>query len=221
MPTFAPCVIRSQGPAGDPVVRLGLPLLDDYLEFLAGRCRPNTVLAAALRPEGVLHRRGQAAEAGPRGRRAGVHDRAAHRPHRSATAAGRTRSTVRRSGCRARTVRRRLSSVSGLFAFLQARGDVEREPGAAGAARPAGNGNVRARACRWSGRPRTLPRILTPVEVDALTGGFAHAPGPGDGRRDGAGRAAPLRGRSVCGWRICGSPSAGCSSPRARAAISA
>ena len=29
------------------VVRLGVPLVDDYLEFLEGRCRPNTVLAAA------------------------------------------------------------------------------------------------------------------------------------------------------------------------------
>jgi hypothetical protein len=28
------------------VVRLGVPLVDGYLEFLAGRCRPNTVLAA-------------------------------------------------------------------------------------------------------------------------------------------------------------------------------
>lgn len=28
------------------VVRLGMPLVDAYLEFLAGRCRPNTVLAA-------------------------------------------------------------------------------------------------------------------------------------------------------------------------------
>jgi integrase/recombinase XerD len=29
------------------VVRLGVPLLDEYLEFLAGRCRPNTVAAVA------------------------------------------------------------------------------------------------------------------------------------------------------------------------------
>ena len=28
-------------------MRLGVPLLDEYLEFLAGRCRPNTVLAVA------------------------------------------------------------------------------------------------------------------------------------------------------------------------------
>jgi hypothetical protein len=33
--------------SGVPAVRLGSPLLDDYLRFVAGRCRPNTVLAAA------------------------------------------------------------------------------------------------------------------------------------------------------------------------------
>ena len=42
-----PCLIRSRGPSGEPVVRLGMPLVDDYLEFLEGPCRPNTVLAAA------------------------------------------------------------------------------------------------------------------------------------------------------------------------------
>lgn len=42
-----PCLIRSRGPSGESVVRLGMPLVDDYLEFLEGRCRPNTVLAAA------------------------------------------------------------------------------------------------------------------------------------------------------------------------------
>jgi hypothetical protein len=38
---------RSRSAAGDLVVRLGVPLLDEYLEFLAGRCRPNTVLGVA------------------------------------------------------------------------------------------------------------------------------------------------------------------------------
>src|SRR3954447_10712765 len=42
-----PCLIRSRGPSGEPTVRLGMPWVDDYLEFLEGRCRPNTVLAAA------------------------------------------------------------------------------------------------------------------------------------------------------------------------------
>ena len=41
------CLIRSSGPAGEPVLRLGVEVLDDYLEFLAVRSRPNTVLAVA------------------------------------------------------------------------------------------------------------------------------------------------------------------------------
>jgi hypothetical protein len=40
-------LIGSQGPSGQLVVRLGDPVLDGYVEFLSGRCRPNTVLAAA------------------------------------------------------------------------------------------------------------------------------------------------------------------------------
>ena len=47
MSVLDPCLTRSRGPSGEPVVRLGVALLDDYLEFLAGRSRPNTVLAAA------------------------------------------------------------------------------------------------------------------------------------------------------------------------------
>jgi hypothetical protein len=38
---------RSRNAAGDVVMRLGVGLLDEHLEFLAGRCRPNTVLAVA------------------------------------------------------------------------------------------------------------------------------------------------------------------------------
>jgi hypothetical protein len=38
---------RSRNADGGLVVRLGVPLLDEYLEFLAGRCRANTVLAVA------------------------------------------------------------------------------------------------------------------------------------------------------------------------------
>ena len=40
-------VRRVKGATGGCVVRLGVPLLDEYLEFVAGRCRPNTVLAVA------------------------------------------------------------------------------------------------------------------------------------------------------------------------------
>jgi integrase len=68
----------------------------------------------------------------------------------------------------ARTVRRRLSSISGLFAFLQVRGDVVASPV------PRGLPTRRERHRPRQGVPlvrarRTLPRILTPGEVDALT----------------------------------------------------
>ncbi len=33
--------------SGELVAQVGVPLADVYLEFLGGRCRPNTVLAAA------------------------------------------------------------------------------------------------------------------------------------------------------------------------------
>jgi hypothetical protein len=42
-PTTAPAPDPTT--TGGPVVRLGVPQLDAYLEFLAARSRPNTVLA--------------------------------------------------------------------------------------------------------------------------------------------------------------------------------
>src|SRR5215469_3983777 len=47
MPVSAVRLTRSRNTAGDLVVRLGVPLLDEYLAFVGGRCRPNTVLAVA------------------------------------------------------------------------------------------------------------------------------------------------------------------------------
>jgi integrase/recombinase XerD len=43
----AVALIRSRDAAGNVTARLGLPPVDEYLEFLAGRCRPSTVLAVA------------------------------------------------------------------------------------------------------------------------------------------------------------------------------
>ena len=39
------CLIRTRARPGEPSIRLGVPVLDEYLAFVAGRCRPNTVLA--------------------------------------------------------------------------------------------------------------------------------------------------------------------------------
>ncbi|HYA52635.1 MAG TPA: tyrosine-type recombinase/integrase, partial [Streptosporangiaceae bacterium] len=70
-------------------------------------------------------------------------------------------------GVSASTVRRRLSIVSGFFAFLQARGDVAANPV------PRGLPTRRERSRPGQGVPlvragRRLPRILSPAEVDAL-----------------------------------------------------
>jgi integrase/recombinase XerD len=72
------------------------------------------------------------------------------------------------AGVPTRTLRRRLSSVSGLYGFLQARGDVAANPV------PRGLPTRRERQRPGQGVPlvrvtRTLPRILDPAEVDALT----------------------------------------------------
>jgi len=70
------------------------------------------------------------------------------------------------SGLSARTIQRRLSSISGLFGFLLACGDVAANPV------PRGLSNrKRSRVDRGTPlvrTPRTLPKILEPAEVDEL-----------------------------------------------------
>jgi site-specific recombinase XerD len=146
-----------------------VPLADVYLEFLGGRCRPNTVRAAAydlkvffavvgkppdqVRPADVL-----AFITAQRTGRGGEHG--VLQPLKPGDEPG---------GVSAATVRRRLSIVSGFFAFLQARGDVAANPV------PRGLPTRRERSRPGQGVPlvraaRRLPRILAPAEVDALTG---------------------------------------------------
>ncbi len=156
------CLQRSRNASGDLVVRLGVPLLDRYLEFLAVRSRPNTVLAVAYDLKVFFTVVGRP-------------------PHEVSSAdvlgivtaqhtggLGRLQPVTHGAvGVAARTVRRRLSSVSGLFGFLLARGDVEVNPV------PRGLPTRRERQRPRQGvplvrTPRTLPRILEPIAVDAL-----------------------------------------------------
>jgi site-specific recombinase XerD len=143
-------VVSSRDGRGGLVVRVGIPLVDIYLEFLGGRCRPDTVLAAAydlkvffavvarpadqVRPADVLGFI-TAQRAGRGGSRA---LQAAGVPGES-------------GGVSAATVRRRLSIVSGFFAFLQARGDVAANPVPRGL--PARRERSRpGQVSRWSAR---------------------------------------------------------------------
>lgn len=127
MSVSVPCLIRSRGAGGEPVVRLGMPLIDDYLEFLAGRCRPNTVLAAGYDLKVFFSVVGKAPEqVRPVDVLAFV----------TAQRTGRTGDQVlqrvdpsgEHSGVGSSTVARRLSSIFGFFGYLQARGDVPANP---------------------------------------------------------------------------------------------
>ena len=49
-----PCLVRFTSGSGLVRYRLGEPLVDRYLEFVAGRCRPNTLRAEFGRREGEV-----------------------------------------------------------------------------------------------------------------------------------------------------------------------
>ncbi len=159
------CVVSSRDGRGGLVVRVGIPLADVYLEFLGGRCRPNTVLAAAydlkvfftvvarppdqVRPADVLAfitaqrtgRGGSCAAAGGAG--------------------GRARRRVGRDGAPP------LVDRVGVLRVLAGPRGCGGQSGAAGAADAPGAVSSR------QGVPlvravRRLPRILSPAQVDAL-----------------------------------------------------
>src|SRR5260370_24352711 len=110
-----PCLVRFVSGSGQVRYRLGDRLADRYLEFVAGRCRPNTLRAVAFDLKSFFAVVGKdpvqvtAADvfdflADQRGDRTVV------------------RLADREPGLSARTIARRLSSVSGLYAYLVARG---------------------------------------------------------------------------------------------------
>jgi integrase/recombinase XerD len=163
MPVTVIGLTRTRNAAGDVVVRLGAGLLDEYLEFLAGRCRPNTVLAVAYDLKVFFTVVGKPA------RRVRPVDVLAFMTAQRSGGQGRLQvAGAGGGGVSARTLRRRLSSVSGLYGFLLARGDVTANPV------PRGLPTRRERQRPGQGVPlvrvpRTLPQILSPAEVDALT----------------------------------------------------
>jgi len=162
MPVFDPFLIRSSGPSGEPVVRLGVQLLDDYLDFVAARCRPNTVLAIAYDLLVFFRVVGKPPE---QVSTADVLEFVTAQRH--GAPAGRLRVVDERVGVSSRTVARRLSTISGLFAYLHARGDVATNPVPRGL--PTRRERTRPRQTVPLVRAtRTLPRILNPSEVDAL-----------------------------------------------------
>jgi len=145
--------------------RLGDRLVDRYLDFVAGRCRPNTLRAVAFDLKAFFTVVGKdpvevtAADvfdflADQRGDRTVI------------------RLADRESGLSARTIACRLSSLSGLYAYLVARGDtpVAANPVPRGLMTRRQGGTVRSRTAPLVRVARTLPRILSPGEADRLAG---------------------------------------------------
>jgi integrase/recombinase XerD len=164
MSTF-PCLVRSVSRSGLVRYSLGERLVDRYLEFVAGRCRPNTLRAVAFDLKAFFTVVG----ADPvEVTAADVFDFLAHqRGDRTVV-----RLADRESGLSARTIARRLSSVSGLYAYLIARGDtpVRVNPVPRGLMTRRQGGTMRSRVAPLVRVPRTLPRILPPEDADRLVG---------------------------------------------------
>jgi integrase len=147
-------------------ITLGHPLVDAYLEFVGARGARNTWLATAYDLKVFFDVVGkEPAEVTSADLFAFL---AQQRTPRHGNV---VRIEDGEAGLSARTIARRLSSIAGLFDYLIVRGDggVERNPVPRGFAgrRPGQRGRGGVRLVR---RPKTLPRVLSPAEVDALLG---------------------------------------------------
>jgi integrase/recombinase XerD len=156
---FVPCLVR---PLGGGVPRLGHRLLDDYLEMVAARARPNTVLAMAFDLKVFFT---QVAKVPQEVTDADVLSfiAAQRQPRRGAEV---VRIEDGEAGLSARTIKRRLASVTGLFEYLIVRGVVARNPVPRGLSTRTPSRAVRGVPLIRT--PRTLPRVVDPDEADAL-----------------------------------------------------
>ena len=164
--TFEPCMRRVMDGRELRLITLGHPLVDAYLEFVGARAAVNTWLATAYDLKVFFEMVGkEPAEVGSADVFAFVAEQ--RTPRRENV----VRIDDGEAGLSARTIARRLSSIAGLFEYLLVRGDagLDRNPVPRGlAGRRAGQrGRAGVRLVR---RPRTLPRVLSPVEVDKLLG---------------------------------------------------
>lgn len=147
-------------------LRLGHPFVDAYLAFVSARARPNTALATAFDLKvffSVVPK--QPADVATADVFAFIE--AQRMPRRDAKV---IRLEDGEAGLATRTIKRRLSSVSGLFSYLVARGDagVLANPVPRGLAIRRVRDHSGARGVPLLRTPRTLPRILAPDQVDAL-----------------------------------------------------
>lgn len=162
--SFVPCLLRSPGAAGE-LIRLGHPLLDAYVELVTARARWNTVLATAFDLKvffSIVDKDPvEVTTADVLG-----FIKAQREPRLDAKV---VRIEDGEAGLSARTIKRRLATIAGLYEYLIIRGDtgVSHNPVPRGLAmrRP---GQRAVRGVPLIRAPRTLPRVIDPDEVDAF-----------------------------------------------------
>jgi integrase len=147
---------------------LGHPLLDAYLSFAGARVRPNTWLAIGFDLKVFFDVVGKAPAAVTTADVLRFIE--AQRTARSGSRVVRLEDGE--AGLSPRTIKRRLATVSGFYAYLVARGDagVHANPVPRGLPTRRTRGRRELSGVPLLRTPRTLPRILTPEEVDALHG---------------------------------------------------
>jgi site-specific recombinase XerD len=165
---WVPVFESAVGDDGERVYRVGHVLIDEFLEFMDGRCRPNTVRSYAHDLKVFFTIVGkEPAEVTPKDVLAFVS--AQRRPRRGAENV--VRISDGEAGLAISTVKRRLAAVSSLYGYLIVRGDA----GVAVNPVPRGLPTRGSRHRHKRGVPlvrgvRRLPRILNPNEVEELLG---------------------------------------------------
>jgi integrase len=164
--TWSPRLTRSLRHSELEAITLGLPVIDEYLQFVGARCRPNTWLATAydlLVFFSVIRKFPADVTT--------TDVFAFLEAQRSPRADGRVvRLEDRERGLSVRTIKRRLASLSGLFAYLLARGDagVSTNPVPRGLATRRAGRREGVRGAPLLRAPRTLPRVLAPETANAF-----------------------------------------------------
>lgn len=159
-PVFEKVVVEGD----DPRYRVGHPLVDEFLVFAHGRCRPNTVRCYAHDLKVFFTVVGKdPVEVTAKDVLGFVS--AQRRPRRGAENV--VRISDGEAGLAVSTVKRRLSAVASFYAYLVVRGDVEANPVPRGLP-TRGSRRAGKRSMPLVRGVRRLPRILNPHEVDAL-----------------------------------------------------
>jgi site-specific recombinase XerD len=160
---FSPVLDRFEDAAGRELIRLGHPIVDAYLELVAARARPNTLLAQAYDLKVFF----TVVEADPVDV-VGTDVLAFITAQRQPRVAGNVvRIEDGEAGLSARTIKRRLATIAGLYDYLVVRGDIAANPVPRGLASRRG-GQRAVRGVPLIRAPRTLPRVIDPAEIDTF-----------------------------------------------------